>query len=41
VAIGTFSSIYIAAPVLIIFRLRSDASLKEDASKAKAEGAGA
>jgi SecD/SecF fusion protein len=41
VAIGTFSSIYIAAPVLIIFRLRSDASLKEDSSKAKAEGAGA
>ena len=37
VAIGTFSSIYVAAPVLIGFRLRSDAFQKDDDEKA-AEG---
>jgi SecD/SecF fusion protein len=39
VAIGTFSSIYIAAPVLILFRLRPDAFDKEKTEGEKGEAA--
>ncbi|ATN34175.1 protein translocase subunit SecDF [Rhizobium sp. ACO-34A] len=35
VVVGTFSSIYIAAPVLIAFRLRPDAFQKDDVDKAR------
>jgi SecD/SecF fusion protein len=35
VAVGTFSSIYIAAPVLIAFKLRTDVFTKEDEKPAK------
>lgn len=38
VAVGTFSSIYIAAPVLIAFRLRTDAFEKQDDDKASEVG---
>jgi SecD/SecF fusion protein len=34
VAVGTFSSIYIAAPVLILFKLRPDSSDREERKKA-------
>jgi SecD/SecF fusion protein len=37
VAIGTFSSIYIAAPVLIAFKLRTDAFDTEENVKAKVD----
>lgn len=37
VAVGTFSSIYIAAPVLIAFKLRSDAFDTEENRKTKTE----
>lgn len=36
VALGTFSSIYIAAPVLIVFRLRPEASNGEESNKTDA-----
>ncbi|MGG7536602.1 protein translocase subunit SecDF [Rhizobium sp. 12,4] len=36
VALGTFSSIYIAAPVLIVFRLRPEASDGEESNKTDA-----
>ncbi len=35
VIVGTFSSVYIAAPVLIAFRLRPEAFQKEDVDKAR------
>ncbi|AJY47142.1 protein translocase subunit SecDF [Martelella endophytica] len=38
VAIGTYSSIYIAAPVLIAFRLRPDTFKKKDEDAAEAAG---
>jgi SecD/SecF fusion protein len=37
VAIGTFSSIYIAAPVLIVFRLRSDSSRTDEGKTIEAD----
>jgi SecD/SecF fusion protein len=37
VAVGTFSSIYIAAPVLILFKLRSDAFDKDKGEKTDAK----
>ncbi|MBT9370348.1 protein translocase subunit SecDF [Rhizobium sp. CSW-27] len=40
VAVGTFSSIYIAAPVLIGFKLRTDTFGSEDDKKAKATDKG-
>ncbi|MGO6905001.1 hypothetical protein ACCS96_33035, partial [Rhizobium ruizarguesonis] len=36
VALGTFSSIYIAAPVLIVFRLRPEAPDGEESNKTDA-----
>ena len=36
VAVGTFSSIYIAAPVLIVFRLRPEAPDREESNKTDA-----
>jgi SecD/SecF fusion protein len=36
VAVGTFSSIYIAAPVLILFKLRSDTFDKDKDEKKRA-----
>ncbi|MCM2294279.1 protein translocase subunit SecDF [Allorhizobium sp. BGMRC 0089] len=40
VLVGTFSSIYIAAPVLIVFRLRPDSMGKDEDKAEKAEKAG-
>ena len=41
IAVGTYSSIYIAAPILIAFKLRSDTFKKRDAEAADAAGKGA
>ncbi len=38
VAVGTFSSIYIAAPVLIVFKLRPDKFQAGDENKGQAGG---
>jgi SecD/SecF fusion protein len=37
VAVGTFSSIYIAAPVLIVFKLRPDSSKNGEEEKIEAD----
>ena len=40
VAVGTYSSIYIAAPVLIAFKLRPDTFTRKDEEKAEAQSGG-